>query len=158
MMVPMARREYFTSFSKYAVRRSYSIFAADSAGDCGRGCVGVLIFGILVVFLGCWKSGGWPRLNSENRFFGWRTLWHLVFQRVRSLTLKRRAGGRALIPKNAFGCRIPAVFRVRSLTLKRRRGGRGAGMGEEEVARIARREKLRFMEPVLRTERGSPAR
>ena len=29
-----------------------------------------------------------------------------------------QAGGRALIPKNAFGCRIPAVFRVRSLTLK----------------------------------------
>lgn len=24
---------------------------------------------------------------------GWRTLWHLVFQRVRSLTLKRKRGG-----------------------------------------------------------------
>ena len=27
--------------------------------------------------------------------FGWRTLWHLVFQRVRSLTLKQRQGARA---------------------------------------------------------------
>jgi hypothetical protein len=26
---------------------------------------------------------------------------------------RKQAGGRALIPKNAFGCRIPAVFRVR---------------------------------------------
>jgi hypothetical protein len=34
------------------------------------------------------------------------------------------AGGRALIPKNAFGCRTRAGFRVRSLTPKRRRGGR----------------------------------
>src|SRR6266478_5224917 len=34
-------------------------------------------------------------LNSPLAAGGWSTLWHLVFQRVRSLTLKRRQVGRA---------------------------------------------------------------
>src|SRR5216683_362454 len=34
-------------------------------------------------------------MTRPEQFRGWRTLWHLVFQRVRSLTLKRRQVGRA---------------------------------------------------------------
>jgi hypothetical protein len=50
----------------------------------------------------------------------------LIWSRVKSSKLnykdsKVRAGGHALIPKNAFGCRIPAVFRVRALTLRNQR-------------------------------------
>src|SRR6202171_76081 len=40
-------------------------------------------------------SGGGGRALIPKTAFGWRTLWRLVFQRVRSLTLKRRRGGRA---------------------------------------------------------------
>jgi len=36
---------------------------------------------------------------------------------VRAALVYPEAGGRASIPKNAFGCRIPAGFRVRVSTL-----------------------------------------
>jgi len=46
----------------------------------------------------------------------------LTVERIRNRTSKYVAGGRALISKNAFGCRIPAVFRVRVLNLSGKTG------------------------------------
>jgi len=46
--------------------------------------------------------GGWPLFSPKNDFVR-RTLWHLVFQRVRSLALKRRRGGRAPRKFGDFG-------------------------------------------------------